>query len=256
MNINKMVFLVMVFLLCFSSTTFADEKLSNELLVEYGPLLQSALTELKHSPEDSEILKEVGKLYFYIGDESADRHSTSKAIKLFQKILEKEPRNAEIKAYLGSAYTLKARDFPMKTILSLTPLGYIRLYYVNKGIQEMDAAVEIEDSNPFVRIVRGITSYNLPEIFGQLEKGINDFSLLISWIENPSLNKDYKELFTDESFITIVFYHTGEAYLKSKNLEKATLFFEKVLSVKQNTPYRKAAERMLNKIKNKDKVYE
>ncbi|MDI6704516.1 MAG: hypothetical protein QME40_07590, partial [bacterium] len=128
--------LLVVVLVCLSSTTFADEQLSKELTVEYKSLLEPLLSDLKSNPEDLELLKEVGKLYFQIGNEAADRHSTSKAIKIFKKILQKEPHNAEIKAYLGSAYTIKARDFPMKTILSLTSLGFIRLYYVKNGIKE------------------------------------------------------------------------------------------------------------------------
>ena len=245
--------LLIVLLLGLSSTTFADEELSKELVAEYKPLLKTLLSDLKSSQEDLELLKEVGMLYFQIGNETADRCSTSKAIKIFQKILQKEPHNAEIKAYLGSAYTLKARDFPLKQILSLTPLGFIRVFYVNKGIQKMDTAVGMEDLNPFVHLVRGITSYNLPGIFGQLEKGVNDFATLTSWIENPSLNESYHDLFADESFKAVVYYYAGEAYLKTKNLENATIFFEKVLSLEQDSPFSRAAERILNKVKKKDK---
>lgn len=248
--------LLVVVFVCFSSITFADEGLSKELVSEYKLLLSPLLSELKSSPEDLGILKEVGKLYFYIGNESADRKSTSKAIKIFKKILEKESNNAEIKAYLGSAYTLKARDFPMKTILSFTPLGFIRLSYVNKGIQEMDTAVEMEDLNPFVRLVRGITSCNLPVMFGQVENGVNDLTLLTSWIENLSLNENYHDMLADESFKAVVYYYAGEAYLKSKDSKSAILSFKKILSVTPDSTFGRAAERMLDKIKDKDKVYE
>lgn len=251
--LKKTIFFLLMFL---PSYAFADVELSKELLAEYKPLLKTLLSDLESNPEDLEIMKEIGKLYFYIGNEGADRYSTSKAIKIFRKILLKEPHNAEIKAYLGSAYTIKARDFPMKTILSLTPFGFIRVSYVKKGIKEMDAAVEMENLNPFVHLVKGITCYNLPVVFGQLEKSIDDFEILTSWIENPSLNKSYQELFADENFKAIVYYHTGKAYLKSRNLENAILFFKKVLSINPDSPFGKSAERMLNKIKNKDKVYE
>lgn len=232
-------------LVYFSSTTFADEELSMELVAEYKSLLKTLLSELKSSPEDLEILREVGKLYFYIGNETRDRDSTSKAMEIFQKILQQNPNDAEIKAYFGSAYTLKARDFPMKWILSFTPFGFIRLSYVNRGIQEMDTAVEMESLNPFVRLVRGITCYNLPRIFGQLEKGVNDLLLLISWIENPSLNENYHDVLIDESFKAIVYYHAGKAHFESKDFKKASLSFEMVLSITPESPFGRAAERKI-----------
>jgi len=244
--------LLVVVLVCFSSPTFADEELSKELVAEYKPLLKTLLVDLESNPEDIGLKKEVGRLYFQIGNESKDRSSISKAIEIFQEILKRNPHDAEIKAYLGSAYTIKARDFPMKEILSFTPVGFVRLYYVKKGIKEMDKAMTLEPLNPFVRIVRGITCYNLPGIFGQIEKGVDDFSLLISWIENPSLNKNYHDVLIDQTFKAIVYYNAGEAYLKSGNLEKATHFFEMALSNAPQSPFGRAAERMLNKVKNKE----
>lgn len=224
-----------------------DEKLSIELVNEYRRMLSQFLSEPENIP-----LKEIGILYFYIGVETNDRDSIKKAMDIFKKILEEKPDNAEIKAFMGSSYTVKARDFPLKWIASVTPLGFIRLHYVKKGIDMMDEAVEIDGMNPITRITRGITCITLPGIFQQFKKGIEDIELLLSWIENPSLNEEYSEIITDKYFMATVYYRTGEGYLKEGKKEKALSLFKKASSINFDNPFSRAAERMLNKITDKD----
>lgn len=233
---------------CFTVYVFADKELSKEILSEYQPLLETLLSDLKFDPEDSGILKEVGSLYFHIGNEARNRKSISRAIKIFKKILKQDPNNAEIKAYLGSAYTLKARDFPLKYIASLTPLGFMRIAYVNNGVREMDAAIELEPMNPIVCLIRGITCCDLPRIFRQIEKSTNDLALLTTWVENPSLNEKYQDILVDKGFTAEVYYQAAMAHFKNKDTKAAISLFEKVLGVASDTPLGKAAKRMLDKM--------
>jgi len=229
-----------------------DKTLSIELVDEY----RGVLSEFLSKPESIDTLKEVGKLYFHIGVETHDRDAIKKAFNIFKKILKEEPDNAEIKAFMGSAYTVKARDFPMKWLALVTPLGYIRLYYVKKGIDMMDEAVKMDTMYPVTRITRGITCISLPGIFQQFKKGMDDLELLISWIENPSLNKEYSEIITDKYFMATMYYQAGETYFEKGEKEKALSLFKKVASINLDTPFGRAAKKMLNKITGKDEIYE
>ncbi|MCX7957324.1 MAG: hypothetical protein N2643_05505 [Endomicrobia bacterium] len=240
-----------LFLLLFSIMSVyihSDEILSQELIEYYNNALNELLEVSKTDPDDIQILREVGKCYFYLGEASHNLGNVCKAIKIFKKILKKYPSDAEIKVYLGSSYTLKARDFPLKWIVSLTPIGFVRIYYVNKGVKLMDDAVKIESSNPLVLIVRALTCTNIPKVFGQFEKGLKDFSLLISWIENPDLCPEYKEILSDESFKVVVYYELAKRMIEAKKLEKAKMLLFKIQEFYKDSPYKKAAKRVLEKI--------
>jgi len=219
-----------------------EDRLAIELLDEY----RETLSEFSSETENLAYLKWIGQLHFHIGNLSKDRRSIKKAVDIFQKVLEKEPDNAEIMAFLGSAYTIKARDFPMKWVANLTPLGFMRLHYVEKGINKMDAAIEMDEMNPVVRLIRGIACVNISRPFGQFDKGIKDIEVLLSWIENPSLNNRYAGIIKDRDFIANVYYRTGVAYLKKDEKENAISMFKMTASINPDTPYGKAALRRLN----------
>lgn len=219
-----------------------EDRLAIELLDEYREIL----SELSSETEDLAYLNGIGQLHFHIGNLAKDRKSIKKAVHIFEKVLEKEPDNAEIMAFLGSAYTIKARDFPMKWVANLTPIGFMRLYYVKKGINRMDAAIEMDEMNPVVRLIRGIACVNMSEPFGQFDKGIKDIELLLSWIENPSLNKRYAGIITDKDFMANVYYRAGKAYLKNDEKENAISMFKMTASISPDTPFGRAALRRLN----------
>lgn len=122
MEFLKKFFIFLILAISLPYIVWADETLTAELLKEY----REALSELASEPDDVNILKEKGKLYFFIGEASHDRDYIKKAISIFEELLEKEHDDAEIKAFLGSAYTLKARDFPLRWIANVTPIGFIR----------------------------------------------------------------------------------------------------------------------------------
>lgn len=226
----------------------ADEILSTELTKGYKESVDMYLESLKENPNDIDTLKELGKSYFYIAVESKNLNFNCKAMKIFKKILKKEPDNAEILAYYGSCYTLLARDFPLKWITSLTPLGFLRIYYVNRGVSILEKATKLDPQNPFVRIICANTYYGLPGVFGKFDKSIKEFELLLSWIENPNLNQQYSDLLSDESFQSVVLYNAANAFIDKGEKDKAKKLLEKILSISVETPYKEAAKRRLNKL--------
>lgn len=222
----------------------SEDRLVIELIDEY----RKTLSELSSEKEDTATLMEIGKLYFHIGNLSKDRESIGKAVDIFNKVLKKEPENAEIRAYLGSSYTIKARDFPLKWIANITPLGFVRIYYTKKGTNSMDEAVEMDSLNPAIRLIRGIACVNMPKFFSQFDKGIRDFELLLSWIMNPYVNKKYLGMLTDKDFTAIVYYHTAEAYLIKDEKEKADALFKMAASMNSDSPFSRAASSRLNEL--------
>jgi len=227
---------------------YCDEILSKELVKENKKAVEELSELVKTDPQDLTLLRELGKAYFNIGSESADRKSISQAMKIFKNILKKDPNDLEIMTYYGSCWTIKARDFPLKWIVSFTPIGFIRIYYVKKGVSIMDKAVSLQPKNPFVRIVYAITCYNIPKVFNQFHKSKESFSLLLSWIENPESNAEYKDLFTDETFQSVVYYHAAEMFIMDREFEKAKSLIQKILNIKTPNMYKDAANRMLEKL--------
>lgn len=225
-----------------SNFVWADTTLDADLLHEY----KKVLSELSSEPEDVETLREVGKLYYFIGEVSHDRSAIKKAISIFEDVLKKESDDDELNVYLGSAYTIKARDFPLRWLANITPLGFVRLYYVRRGVGLMDDAVKRDEMNPITRLIRGITRVSLPKAFLSFKEGIEDLDLVLSWVEDPTLNKKYSEIVTDKAFIADASYRIGEVYLQEGSREKAFTLIKKTASLIPDSPMGRAALRKLN----------
>ncbi|MDH5547459.1 MAG: hypothetical protein OEZ43_17910 [Gammaproteobacteria bacterium] len=196
---------------------------------------------------------EQAKAHYQIALNTHDRPSTNKAIEIFEALLD-EPRfvadvrrSAELNAYYGSAYTLKARDFPGLWIVNnLTPVGYIRIYYVWRGKRYLNRAVDIEPSHPVVRLIRANTLVNIPRVFGQFARGREDFALLRKWMENPEENERYEMLLRDERFYMPVYFSLAEFYRIYLSPDQAREIYEKIIRLSPHSVYAEAARTALN----------
>ena len=79
-----------------------------------------------------------------------------------------------LRAYLGSAYTLRARD-------AWSPLNATR--YANRGIRILDEAVELAPDNFTVRAVRAFNNLALPAMFGRRDRALEDMTVLVALYE-------------------------------------------------------------------------
>lgn len=235
-------FLSAIGLLLICSTVFGDEILRQELVEEY----RKVLSEFPMESDNKALSAERGKLYFHLGNETSDRDYINRAIAAFEEVLDKDPGNVEVKAYLGAAYTIKARDFPLRWLANITPLGFVRIYYVNKGINLIDASLKDDAMHPVVRLVSGLTRVNLPGAFSQYKNGINDLQLLILWMEKPSLNEKYAELLADKGFIVDTYFRTGVVFFENGDKDKAETFLKAAFAMSPDTPAGKAARRRLD----------
>lgn len=126
------------------------------------------------------------------------------------------------------------------------PHWVYQIYYVKKGINLLNSAIDIAPGHPVYRMVRGRTFVNLPRLFLQFDKGVKDFELLLSWVEDSSINERYSALLEDRAFIQEVYYRIGEVYLIKGEKKKAVSLFKRAASINPDTPIARAALRRLN----------
>ena len=159
------VYVVLILSICLGSHVFPQNEAED---------IQSQIVALKDSlrqePENTGILLKMGILYHNLGVEG-DKKAVKRARKLFQKLLELDPQNAEALAWYGSVLTLRGRDvwFPAS-----------KLKHVSNGIEKMDKAVELVPDNINVRMIRAHNSLNLPGIFHRTKIAITDFEHLLT----------------------------------------------------------------------------
>jgi len=133
--------------------------------------------------------KDKAILRYHIAEQSADYDAMGKVVDRLDALHEADPTDAEITAYLGSAYTLRARDYPWQGLYQVIPgPGFVRLGYTGKGVDLLDKAVTQDDRNPVVRLIRGITFTHMPRPFGEFDTGLTDLVLLRNWIESPNID--------------------------------------------------------------------
>lgn len=125
---------------------------------------------------DSMILTETGICYHSLGA-AGDAEAVIKAAEYFQKALNLQPGNNEIRAWLGSATVMKARDAWMMD----------KMTFSRKGMNLLDSAVAAEPENLAIRVIRGNSYLNPPSFLGKDQAAIGDFEFALGKIKvrNP-----------------------------------------------------------------------
>lgn len=91
------------------------------------------------------------------------------AVQALEEFTATEPGKAAGWAYLGSAYTIRARD-------SVNVTDKIR--FTNRGLRYLDQAVELAPQDFVVRLVRANVAMNLPSMFGREASLVEDLMTL------------------------------------------------------------------------------
>jgi hypothetical protein len=94
-----------------------------------------------------------------------DAKATAEAITLLEDIIKAQPTNATALAYLGSSYSLTARD--SDTVVN-------KMRYTNRGLRVLDQAVSIAPDDWVVRLIRANVASNLPALFNRKKTAIED----------------------------------------------------------------------------------
>jgi len=183
---------------------------------------------LEQKPNDVETLMKLGKIYHDQGVAGND-DAVDKGFACLDKVLQIDPSNAVALAYRGSLWTLRARD-------AWWP--FTKMKDVDKGIDEMDKAVDLAPDNISVRLVRGINSVQLPSMFHRLPVALKDFEYLMNDTKFAGFNPHLQ---------STIYYWAGIAYNSDGQTAKAKELLQKAVSADPNSDTAHKAENELKK---------
>jgi tetratricopeptide (TPR) repeat protein len=137
---------------------------------------------LNQNPSDYDALRSLGIVYYAAALKDSKTYA-KKAIQYLEQAYQKKPEDAEVLCYLGTSYTLLAKD--ASDLASITS-------NTNKGIGFMDKAVRMDPNNISVRLIRANNSKNLPKFLNRRSVAYEDFEYLTGLFEkklgvSPSL---------------------------------------------------------------------
>ncbi len=159
--------LSLVFLL-FASQVHAEERPENmdlkALLVQAAQLQQR----LDQDPSDYEALQGLGIVYHSMALKDSKAYA-KKAVQYLEQANQKKFDDYVVLCYLGSAYTMLAKD-------ARDPMS--KSSYMNKGIECMDKAVRMDPDNISVRLIRANNSKSLPKFLNRRPVANEDFEYL------------------------------------------------------------------------------
>lgn len=184
---------------------------------------------LKQKPGDMETLIKLGRMYHDQGVAGND-DAVEKGFTCLDKALQIDPSNAIALAYRGSLWTLRARN-------AWWP--FTKLKNVDKGIDELDKAVDLAPDNITVRLVRGINSVNLPSMFRRLPIAIKDFDYLLNDARFAHFNPQLQ---------STIFCWAGIAYKNDGQTVKAKELLQKAVSADPNSNTARKAENELKQL--------
>ncbi|MFC5051117.1 hypothetical protein ACFPK9_10925 [Rubritalea spongiae] len=153
---------------------------------------------------------------------NADTDTIDTQIKKFESQIAIHPNDNLAKAYLGSAYALRAKS---------STWWLTKLKYLNKGKATMNAAIAAAPNDPRVRMVRAIAYYKVPKRFDLRPTSISDFKQII-----PVALKNASPLAINER--QAILYYAYLAY-EDENLKGAETFKQACYKLNSSSKYGK-----------------
>lgn len=144
--------------------------------------------------------------------------------------------DAEIIAYLGSSFTLKGRDAALPTM---------KIYYVKKGCDLIDKAVNKQPKNIVARMVRINNSLSLPTFFDRLKYAEKDCLFLIKCYEK-------KEIEIDKETLAEIYFRLGEVYYKKDKLDKAEKLWQETIEICPESSFALRAKQKIAQLKHNE----
>jgi len=154
-----------------------------------------------------EIMIELGRLYH-------ERANPEKAVRILGKAVKIEKDSPIALIYLGSSYTMMAGQAEKVED---------KLSYLEKGMRILDETAEKYPDNYEVRLIRGVNSMNIPDMFGRYRIAIKDFEYILSSVDSIPKSEE-----------RIILEYLKIAYLKAEENEKASLVENKLDSLMKN----------------------
>lgn len=144
-------------------------------------ILSESKTHLAAATNDVKWLEAAGIASHQLAAQNV-KSASEDAVMYLKKANALMPRNAELMAYLGSAYAMLGRDS-----------GFVvnKVSNVNKGLAMLDKAVKLAPDDPMVRFIRGSVSYGVPVMFSRKDTAEADYLFFVKKAESDaSLNPE------------------------------------------------------------------
>ena len=119
-------------------------------------------------PPEFKALREEG-IALHDAARDGDGDAAGEAVETLERYLKRFPKDGEARAYLGSAYALRARG--ASSVVN-------KMRYTNRGLRHLDRALDAAPRNFTVRIVRARVNASLPAMFNRDEAATEDMLAL------------------------------------------------------------------------------
>ncbi|KAB8136768.1 hypothetical protein F9U64_09675 [Gracilibacillus oryzae] len=161
------------------------------------------------------------------------------ALQFLKEARSSNPDNPILKAYHGSTMLLMARD-------ETKPLD--RLRWADSGLKLLDEAVNADSDNAVIRLIRGRSSFKLPEKqFQRSSTTIEDYKFVIDQerLGNQILDhQDYLRLM----------YETGELYYKIGQKQTAKNYWTSLKNKTSDSDFQRLLNMKLAQVEEQDYV--
>ena len=194
----KIEYLIIIGLYLAGSSGTANPQLSSQI--------DSLSKQSAHELENLEILMQLG-LALHDAALDGKKEAVGQGIAVLDRVLKRDSLNVHALVYLGSLYTLKARDASMP---------WSKIKYGKRGFALIDRAVKMQSDDMDIRLTRAINSYMVPDFMGRLATGLGDFETILA-------SPDFQQWPAPKR--AFVFLNFGKAYEKNKKIEKAREFY-------------------------------
>lgn len=170
--------------------------------------LRDAKASLASQPNDLTSLKVAGIASHQLASVKVEGAS-AEAVAYLKRASELEPENAELLAYLGSAYAMAGRDssFVVNKVLN-----------VNKGLAFLDKAVSKSPKDLDIRFIRASVSYELPAMFARKATAESDYLVFVNQVQSGEAQVDSKRL-------AEAYFKLGQLAREGKQPSKAAEFY-------------------------------
>lgn len=145
----------------------------------------------------------------------------------------------ESHAFLGSLTILEARDISRRGLMHSVINVLTERRLVLDGITQLDAAVVSHPDNVDIRVVRTITYFQMPSIFGKFKTGFDDMVLLLEWMEKGQVTIPAQDpLFRDQASL---YYYAGRYFLETGQTDQAREMFIRSSQASPRSPFAHAS---------------
>ena len=164
--------LILLFLFA-TPLAYTEERLEKMDLQVLSVKASQLKERLGQDPSDYEALQGLGMVYFNMALKNSKPYAKT-AVQYLEQAYQKKPDDNVVLCYLGSAYTLVAKD-------AWNPFS--KLSYANKGFERMDEAIQKDSDNITIRLTRAYNSKNLPKLLNRRSFAYEDFEHLAGLFE-------------------------------------------------------------------------